>query len=812
MRGYSRGIVAFLLVLFGGLLLSGRVLFPLDRLAHYYPWRAYPPIKGMSVFLQSWGIGDAILGSFPALAYIHQSLQAGHMPLWNPLEGLGMPGSGSAGLGYLFPVHWLTYGLLHPMLAWHVELVMVLLLSSLSAFALFRRVSGSTEGAALAATAWTFGGWIGAYLQLPSYAWALALFPFLLLGLERANEGWRWSYLQIGVSVGLLLTGGHPQMWPPALALAAAWALWRTSRDRWVGIVLAVLAGLGMGAYHLLPMVELLKISERGQVPREAILSGLMLPREFLCIVFPTLMGQPSDNLYFGTSLARPTVNGREHCVFNGVWMLLLALLATGRRSAPSTRPVAAMMLGCFVLAGSPLLYGALCTAIPSLLVLTPTRFLPFALFVTCLLGAQGWASLTTRPLSRNEAKGLLATLATFVAGALYYIVPANKGNPRFVAWLLKEAKNNFAAKPPHFEGDFGPVFVDRVVSHFSFLSPAIACSFLVVLSCAVLIYKSVDKPLPFRFAFAVLCLDLGMYFTVMNTTMPSSAYFASNPDIAHLAQGTTLGGKAVPARVMSLGDGPDPNLLLISGINNLESYESAQPADLRRVFDALNRGYVTGHQTCYYVGHEKLWPGVLDLLGLNRIYNSPVEWEDMYGIATYRGEGLVAIDRDTALRAFLLDRYRTVSPPQAASTMMLNDFEPRNEVLLQSAPAYASPAAAHFEVVSPTLYEPQRVAFRVNSDHPTLLVLTDLHYPGWRATVNGQTKPILKAYGFARAVEIGAGVSEVVFEFTPTGFPYTPWLAGFCFFALFGYGLGKKRENTVPVVGSVEAAAEPRD
>lgn len=790
MRAYSKLIAGVLLVLFGGLWLTDSSLLPLDRLAHFYPWRAYPPIKGMSVFLRSWGMGDALLGSFPALAYVHQSLQAGHLPLWNPLEGLGLPASGSAGLGYLFPVHWLTYGLLHPLLAWHVELVFILLLGSLSSRAVFGRVSGSAEGATLAATAWTFGGWCSAYLQLPSYAWALCLFPFILLGIERANEGARMAHLQIGVGVGLMLTGGHPQMWPPALGLAVLWALWR-ARARCGGIAAAMAAGLAMGAYHLIPMIELLKLSERGAIPLDMVLSSLMLPREFLCMVFPTLMGQPSDNFYFGTFLARPVVNGREHCVFIGVLTLLLALLAVARRPVPSSRPLGGLILGGLLLAGAPPLYALLCWLLPPLQALTPTRFLPFTLFAVCLLCAQGWASLSARPLSANEARGLIGVLAVFSAGALYYILPATNFTPGFQSWLMEEAKTNFAAEPPHFEGDFGPVFVSRVVDHFSFTSPAIACSFLVVIASAVLLHKSIGRAMPFRPVLVVLGLDLAVYFAIMNTTSPVSAYFPPNPDIAHLSRGTLLdGGPEPPLRVMGLGDGPNPNLLLVEGINNIESYESAQPGDTRRVFDALNRGFVTGHQTAFYVGHEKLEPGVLDLLGLSMIYNSPPRWEDQYGLPTYRGAGLVVLDRTTPLRAFLLDKFRTASESEAMSAMMESKFEPRAEVLLDSPASYPSPEQAHFQAVQPTEYAPQRVAFSVTTEHPTLLVLNDLHFPGWSVTVNGETRPVLKAYGFARAVELKPGASEVVFRFLPTGFPYTPWLAVLSFSLLLAYGL----------------------
>jgi hypothetical protein len=794
-RTYTAVISFVLVVLFGGLLATDNVLFGVDRLFQSYPYRAYPPISEMSPFLESWGLGDSVLHSYPALTYVHRSLQSGALPLWNPLEGLGMPVAAAHGLGYMFPVHWLTYGLLTPLLAWHVELMAILALSSLSAFALFKRVTGCYEGAALGATAWTFGGWIGAYLQLPSYAWTLALFPWVLLGIERVAQRRPFAHLQVGVGLAFILTVGHLQMVLPALGATALWALWR-ARAALAGLALALGTGVAMASYHLVPLAELLKLSERERIPLELVLKALLLPREFLGMVFPTLMGQPSDNFYFGAMLASPVINGREHCAFAGVLTLLLAVLAAWRRHDPASRPIAGLALGGLVLAGAPWLYGPLCRAAPPLLFLTPTRFLPFILFAMCLLAAQGWVSLRANPLKKQETRALLAVLGAFCVGALSFILPASTYSVGFQAWLMEMAKVNFAVKPMFFEGDFGPVFVSRVLNHFSFGSPAIAVSFLVVIASAVLVHSHIGKVLPFRPVFLVLCLDLGMFFALMNPGLPESGYFPQNPDVEHLAQRATLSGSPEPPlRVLSLGHGAYPNLFLVEGIANLEAYESAHPADTRKVFDALNRGFVMGHQDAVFVGDLRVEDGALDLLGLGALYNPPEKWDASYGAPTYKG-AIWALDRQTPLRAFLVDRYRLSDRAQAMTSLMQPGFDPRAEVLLEQGPGYPSPATASFEAVSPLEYSPHRIAFKVNPSQPTMLVVNDLHYPGWRATVNGQDRPIQKAYGFARAVELPAGASEVVLEFSPTGFPYTPWLAVISFCLLFGFSLGQWRSQ----------------
>ncbi len=121
--------------------------------------------------------------------------------------------------------------------------------------------------------------------------------------------------------------------------------------------------------------------------------------------------------------------------------------------------------------------------------------------------------------------------------------------------------------------------------------------------------------------------------------------------------------------------------------------------------------------------------------------------------------------------RAWLVHRF-ALRPDGREVLGLLTHFNYEKMALLEEDPrcAVEEPPAAEAapEIVR---YEPERVDIKVHAAAPALLVLSDLFYPGWEATVDGRPAKILQANYVMRAVAIPQGEHEVQFLYKPASF-----------------------------------------
>jgi uncharacterized membrane protein YfhO len=96
--------------------------------------------------------------------------------------------------------------------------------------------------------------------------------------------------------------------------------------------------------------------------------------------------------------------------------------------------------------------------------------------------------------------------------------------------------------------------------------------------------------------------------------------------------------------------------------------------------------------------------------------------------------------------------------------------FHPDQVVLLNDGPTLANSADAQpmQDSVEIREYQPEFVRLAAKTDRPGYLVLLDSWYPGWKASVDGQTVPIYRGNFLFRAIPIDPGEHSVVFEFYP--------------------------------------------
>jgi len=74
----------------------------------------------------------------------------------------------------------------------------------------------------------------------------------------------------------------------------------------------------------------------------------------------------------------------------------------------------------------------------------------------------------------------------------------------------------------------------------------------------------------------------------------------------------------------------------------------------------------------------------------------------------------------------------------------------------------------------------PTRVKVAVNMQTPGLVVLSDLWDTGWRAYLNGESAPILRANHAIRVVVVPAGTASLEFSYEPASFTLGLGLAVF--------------------------------
>ncbi len=100
------------------------------------------------------------------------------------------------------------------------------------------------------------------------------------------------------------------------------------------------------------------------------------------------------------------------------------------------------------------------------------------------------------------------------------------------------------------------------------------------------------------------------------------------------------------------------------------------------------------------------------------------------------------------------------------------------------------------------TAYEPNRLTYDVNSGKGGVLVFSEIYYPGWNATVDGEPVELGRVDYVLRAMNVKPGRHEVVLSFFPKSVNTTETVAYVAYVALFlillgaGYMEYRRREG----------------
>lgn len=242
--------------------------------------------RGLLFFGHGFAFRDTADFYDPLFRLVQDQWSAGHVPLWNPYDNLGLPLAASPTASIWYPGKLLFFLPIGFDSAYRIYILAHVLLAAWSSYRLARHWRSSVWGAGLGSLAYAFGGSLLYQHANVVYLIGGAWMPLALLAAERWFAGRRSAILGLAVVLALMVLGGDPQAAYHTLLLIAArriffWGdtasddgtetppamTWRSFAGRigHAGLTCA-LAGLlagGLAAIQILPALDFARRSDR---------------------------------------------------------------------------------------------------------------------------------------------------------------------------------------------------------------------------------------------------------------------------------------------------------------------------------------------------------------------------------------------------------------------------------------------------------------------------------------------------------------------------------------------------------------------
>jgi hypothetical protein len=729
--GLSTSRAALLLVAAAAGIVLLAFLLPSERLSGGYDW------------FQNWRYHKAFIRS--------SILEEGTIPLWCRWSFSGMPFLANPQTMLFYPGT-LLFVLLPASIALPVDTLMHYALAGIGML-LFCRARGLPSWAGLfAGVAFMASGFNLAHTTVGHvhYYASVAWMPFVFLAVERWIQSRSTPWISVGaVSIAMqMFAGAVPVAWM-TMVFGGLYGVGRVAEARWLGdaaasergtvltwrpvlitlagLILVFVLGLVICSAQILPTRELVSLSLRQGTGYEFATRDSLPVAELVHLVAPPLLGRRiawEFYGYFGLStwvLAGTAVFARR--LFRGGWTLLaLAGLA------------ALMMLG-----DATPFFRALYMLVPGLsLFRVHAREVLVLGFCVASLAASGLGGAIesarasgARGARDSLKRTLIVSVVVVSAGALLLTLLSNDppaGSPELL-WLFVAIGSTVAAARLQPRGRWTmPLLVGLLVLDL-LAAERVTRDRLTIRTSAPPAQETLA---------AVLRADEGYY-----RFWYPRRHFMSN-------QGYAERRSAV------------------------EGYENML---LRRYQSFIHA--MTG---------APLNPDVITILTQRNFTHAPSPFPfkvlNVKHAALPQREGTYTthMNPDPCGPAFLVDRYEVLPEEEILARMRSVEFDPRTVVLLEEEPpgpplstdeavGVSGPPGGTGEV-SIVRMTPNRVHLAVDARRDSILVLSEIHYPGWRAIVDGVEHPVLRADYILRAVRVPRGRHEVEFYFRPTSLP----------------------------------------
>lgn len=719
-------VILGLLVLsfFSKIILTDATLFGSDFILQFHPWKRF------------------------VYDYVHAN---GTLPFWNPYLFSGTPFIANIQASMFYPLGFLYY-LAPPEYAYGYATILHCSLGAIFMFGFMRTLSVAYWGAFLSAFVFTFNGYFMAHLYaghlsfVQNYIWIPLIFFFVYRFVKTIC--FRWA-LGAGLSLGTQILGGFPQIaFYTILAILALGAFHigislkarhaRNAIMTSLGMVVIVVTGFALAAIQLLPTLEFMRLSGRaGGVGYWFATLDSLHPKMFLSFLIPDFFGNAVDGTYW---LNPKDWTFWETCGYVGILPICLVFA-----SAPSVRwlrHAQRFFIGLVIL--------ALLLALGKHNPLFPLVYnlpgfhsfrIPAQILFLYVFGVAVLSGIALDQMQQSSPK-LTKSLKVFLilgASVLFFLMITIYLFPYdFFFHLFK----TFAEEP------INSVSIGEVPNKIILAVNRSALLFFAAALLLTLYYKKrISRTVFSVLVVTMVIIDLGLY----SAQFVKSHEFATSKEKQDIVNQLKI--ESTPGRTFTLDSMFLPNDGLLYRFPSIGGYD---PLVLKR--------YVLYLQASQQLPRER------HVLTTSFVKDHKHKLIRMLNLKhAVRDKSAATLD-DFVPRAMVVGRAVVKPAEEVLDFMMTDSFDPFKMVVFEpeSQPfvVQENNREAFEGSCSITYYDNENIRISASTNQAGYLVLSEMFYPGWEATIDGKKAPILCGNYLFRVIPLKPGEHQVELRF----------------------------------------------
>ena len=746
---------------------------------------SFYPIFGENLPFKNTG-WDQLRIYFPFYKITLAAFKNFQLPLWNPYAFSGHPHMADFQSGVFYPLN--VFGLMLGQIEfWHLLRILPSILASFFTFLYLRSLKLANLPAIFGAIIFGFSPFIltwGEEVVLSPHS--IIWMPLILFAIERFLESKKKIFLAIiSLSTAFSFFGGYMQTTIYMFLFIFAYLVFRfwqgtagaNVKHPWGGLALhlrilvSFVLGAGIAAIQLLPSAELYFNAARSQIALRDQLFNFLLPIETLITYFaPDFFGHPATGNFFRLGDAQYY----EGILFAGIPTLIFAGYMVFRKNTGGLVKFLAIAFAVSLLTtfNLPTSRFFLSLPIPFLSTSIPNRVLFMPVFVLAVLAAGGFDKWLVSG-DRRILRVIFSILAFYAALVLLLLIFKVFGLPYFDHAKFTSAGNIMVSLrnlviPLGVFALSGFLIIlgtlrGKLKQKMAILIIAVSLVHVFYFSQKYFSFSDRRYVFPQSAALSFIKDNQGIYRSWSVGDVYLENNFASQYGLFWPEGYDSLNNRSYGefTYAMQGNDIGDFVFRADAGLGRDKVSELLENQSRRRLVDMAGVKYVIGTSDEEQVLSQNNFKKVFrqDRVA---VYENLQVMPRIFLASNYEGppqikdEGLMTKDE---IQRMAKERRKLI--PQK---LLRDDFDFRNVLILEK----PSPISPQFGDGSVEIekYEPTDVIVKTQSAEPKLLFLSDNYYPGWKAKVDGDEVPILRANYTFRAVPLGPGAHEVRFYY----------------------------------------------